>query len=105
MMSETLSLSAVARALASAAEAPAFRLIRARLADLGVGDVALAGMLRRVSTATRGQNEVVRLRARVQREEPDVPAGAVERYMLLRVALGALDGIAALPVPEGVKQL
>lgn len=97
--------SAVARELRRASEADAFGAIRHRLASFGVDDRALTSMLARVTDAPRGQDEVVRLRARVQAEEPGVPLGAVERYALMRVALGALAGIPRLPVPEDVKQL
>jgi hypothetical protein len=102
-MSDSPNRSAAARVLASATAAEC--AIRDRIAALGLDDQALERMLAHVSDAPGGQDEVLQLRARVQAGAPAIPPGAVERYILMRVALGALDRIPALPVPDAVKEL
>ena len=104
-MTVTLHVPAVARELASAADADLFRPTRARLSELGVGDRALEAMARGVSDAPGRQDEVLRLRARVQGLDSGIGAGIVERYLLLRAALASVEGVAGLRIPEQAKQL
>ena len=104
-MSETPDPSAVTCELTGAAESDAFRPIRDRLAELNVGDTMLRRMLTDVSEAPGGQDELLRLRSRLGLDSAMAAGMLFERYVLLRGALGAVSGVARLPVPEGVKTL
>jgi hypothetical protein len=104
-MSGTSSVSTVAREVAEATSAEAFRPIRDRLAELGVDDQALASILKRVSDAPRSQDDVLSLRARVQPDGQWATQGLFERYALLRVALTTIERVPSLPVPEEVQRL
>jgi hypothetical protein len=102
-MVETSHLTEVAEQLADAASADVFQPVRARVAELAAGDDALRAIVARATHAPEGQQEFLRLRARVRQEVGD-EAAIFERYALLRAAEGSVQKIASLPVPASVKR-
>jgi hypothetical protein len=100
-----LPISDVDHELAAAAGDGAFRPNREQLAALCVDDGVRRAIVTRVSHGPGGQDESLQLRARVANELTDGPRGGLEHYVLLSVAQSSLGSVAALPVPEGVRQL
>jgi hypothetical protein len=59
----------------------------------------------RITTIDGLQDRVCAIRADVQRDDPAMPAGALERVLILQTALDALRRLGALPVSDDVKRL
>lgn len=104
-MTRTAIRTDVAQELADAESAEVFAPIRTRLASLHIDDQALREMVERVTHGPKGQDEVLRLRARIQSQAPDDSTALFERYLLLRVALTSVPKVQALALPDGVKKL
>jgi len=59
----------------------------------------------RITTLNGLQKRVCAIRAELRQQDPGMPAGALERVLILRRALEGLRGLASLPVSDDVKRL
>src|SRR5437588_6206300 len=83
---------------------PALAAVSFGLERLGLA-AECDGLVSRITTQNGLQDRVRAIRAELQQQDPQMPAGALERVLILRRAVEALRGLASLPVSDDVKRL